>query len=785
MRVKVLSAALATLCAQGAFAAADLKLYGGGSTFAASAYGGVEWLTGPNAGTVTSPVYPSVPLSPTRLIDGGAPGSYLKVYSASTTNKPFGFVSNVVPASAIVAGKNYTIKTVGTTSLVAGTAIASGKLYSIRTLGSSTSPVAAAAISPGKLYTINNLGASGSPVAGTAISPGKLYTIATVGAIATPVAASAIAAGKLYTIATVGTTNWAEVGVPVGATPAVGLTFTASASGTGTGTATEYSTNWEAVGAVLSGRIPTAGVTFTASASGTGTGTAIEYSTNWEVVGAVPSGRTPTAGVTFTASASGTGTGTATEYSTNWAAVGAVQSGITPVVGVTFTASARGTGAGTVTAYATNWASVGLPAGVTPVAGATFDATAAGTGLSNGSANLNVRPELSYCQTGSGGGKNVFIGVKTADFVSNSGSTSGLSCGDFTVGAAGGFGAPSGRRDADFVGTDSPLSTAEYSQYKTNKGATRGVPVQIPAVAGAIGIVYNNVNTRKSLGSAPVPITMEDVCNIWSGVITNWSAFGYPSKAIKLVYRSDKSGTSFAFSNGLSAMCPGENVVGFTTQETFGSAFPSATVPSGAIGASGNAGVMDAVADNDGSIGYGDVNDALARQRITPTLNDLNFFAISPKRGINPLTSKLYIAKSPLKVGKALQLPKDSVVFDKTFQAGTNDATGRPTLASVSGIPSSRVNCLALVDPDAYGSAPKKTNGEYSIYPFQAISYLLFNSNGNGDNALNLQQLIGSFYGAGTQPAIKATTTSISSDAGFSYISGYIPTTQIKNCIGF
>jgi len=549
MKVKVLSAALMAVCAQGAFAAPATTLYGGGATFPAAAYGGVEWLTGPNTGTATAPIYASVPSAPiTRLISGGATGSFMAVYAASTTVKPFGFPANIVAATSIVSGNNYTIKTLGDT-------------------------------------------------------------------------------------------NWASLGVTV--TPAIGVQFTASASGSGTGTA-----------------------------------------------------------------------------------------------------------------------------------------------------NLNVRPSMSYCQTGSGGGKNVLIGVKAADFTATSGNANGLSCGNFNTsgipfGAGGGFSAPSGQTDADFVGTDSPMSSSEYTTFKTNKGATRGVPVQIPVAVGAIGLVYNNVNTGKSLGSAPLVLSMSEACQIFSGAISNWSYFGYPSKAIKVVYRSDKSGTSFGFSNALSAMCTAEGVTGFTTQETFASAFPSATAPAGAIGASGNAGVMDAVGTNDGAIGYGDVNDAVARQRITPTLNDVNFFAVKAKLGTNPATTKLYVPKSPLKVGKTFKLPVGSVVFDKTFAAGSNSASGRPTLASISGVPAARANCMALVSPDAYGSAPVDANGNYSIYPFQAVTYMLFNSNGNGDNALNLQQLAGSFYGPATSPAIKASVTSISATNGFSYIAGYSPTTQIKNCIGF
>ena len=53
-------------------------------------------------------------------------------------------------------------------------------------------------------------------------------------------------------------------------------------------------------------------------------------------------------------------------------------------------------------------------------------------------------------------------------------------------------------------------------------------------------------------------------------------------------------------------------------------------------------------------------------------------------------------------------------MYDKTFAAGSNNASGRPTLTAIAGVPTARANCMALVSPDAYGNAPKDAAGDYT-----------------------------------------------------------------------
>ena len=399
-------------------------------------------------------------------------------------------------------------------------------------------------------------------------------------------------------------------------------------------------------------------------------------------------------------------------------------------------------------------------------------------------AGSTTRPAVSYCQTGSGTGKNVLTG--------NSGRLVTGTCGAFSTTPTG-FGAPVGTVDADFAGTDSPLTQSDFSAYLTNKAAAHVQPVQIPVVAGAIGIVYNNAQTGGSIGLAAPVTTLSKICQVFSGAINNWSQLGpYPSKPIKVVYRSDSSGTSFGFSNHLSYVCGTASPVavsGFSTQQVFASAFPSATVPSGAIPASGNTGVLNAVAANDGAIGYADVSDAVDRASINPSLKEVQYFTIAAGEGINSATGKKYKAKSPAKISKKFKIATGGVVFDKV--RGSNDSNGRPTLASLSPVPP-KASCIMLATPDSYATAAV-VNGDFAAYPIMAVSYLNFHSAGNGESALNLQALAAGYFGAITAPStdgtiagtISGSTTTIAPNRGFSYLAGFAnPTkTTIKNCI--
>ncbi|WP_187360165.1 PstS family phosphate ABC transporter substrate-binding protein [Chitinolyticbacter meiyuanensis] len=347
-------------------------------------------------------------------------------------------------------------------------------------------------------------------------------------------------------------------------------------------------------------------------------------------------------------------------------------------------------------------------------------------------ANQGATKTVSYCQNGSGNGKRVLNGTNPAN----------TAC-SFNP-APTGFGAAT--VDANFVGSDSPISQSEYTTFITNKGVAKTEPAQFPAIGGAIALVYNKP------GLATLNLTTAQVCGIFSGTITNWSALGGAAAPIKIVYRADGSGTTFGFSNFLSKVCNTPTKKFNTSQNFVGS--PDgvlAAAPAGSISASGNGAVVTTIDTNANTIGYAEAANvgALANAKI------------SRVNGQSPLTN--YTGFNLL----AADLLVDQVI------SGFNATTGRPNVVALS--PAAPVpGCVLLVKPDAYAAV---TTG----YPIQAISYFLGYYKGNGAKTADLRTLLNSPFNA----AIKAGTTTIGAGKGFVFLSGATAsiTTKINSCI--
>ena len=114
-----------------------------------------------------------------------------------------------------------------------------------------------------------------------------------------------------------------------------------------------------------------------------------------------------------------------------------------------------------------------------------------------------------------------------------------------------------------FSGTDSVLTSAQRSTIETAVGGASNYTV-IPATAGPIAVVYNlpGLKQRISSGStrttaATLRLNGETICGIYSGQIKKWNhakikalnplITNLPSSDIKVVGRSDGSGTTFIF----------------------------------------------------------------------------------------------------------------------------------------------------------------------------------------------------------------------------------------------
>jgi phosphate transport system substrate-binding protein len=136
-------------------------------------------------------------------------------------------------------------------------------------------------------------------------------------------------------------------------------------------------------------------------------------------------------------------------------------------------------------------------------------------------------------------------------------------------------------RTVDFAASDVPMPADDIAKV------SQGV-VQIPMTAGAIAVAYQNNGCALTLSQA-------QLAAIFLGKITNYSQLGCGDKPIKVVVRSDGSGTTANFTAHLAAIDP-------TWKQQVG-AGKSVKWPVG-TGAKGNEGVAAQLNQVDGALGY-------------------------------------------------------------------------------------------------------------------------------------------------------------------------------------
>ena len=130
----------------------------------------------------------------------------------------------------------------------------------------------------------------------------------------------------------------------------------------------------------------------------------------------------------------------------------------------------------------------------------------------------------------------------------------------------------------NFGASDEPIKASEAAKVK------RGV-VQIPMVGGTIAIAYNKPGCNLKL-------TQKQAVDVFSGRIKDWKQVGCAAGPMRVVYRSDGSGTTYAFTNSLDAFGGWTPGVG-----------KSVKWPTG-VGAKGNEGVSGQIRQTPGAIGY-------------------------------------------------------------------------------------------------------------------------------------------------------------------------------------
>ena len=144
----------------------------------------------------------------------------------------------------------------------------------------------------------------------------------------------------------------------------------------------------------------------------------------------------------------------------------------------------------------------------------------------------------------------------------------------------------------DFGATDEPIKASEAAKVK------RGV-VQFPAVGGTIAVAFNKADCKG------LKLTQKQVVDIFLGEIKTWDQLKCGKGKITVAHRSDGSGTTFAFTNSLSAFSSEwKSKVGEGK---------SVKWPVG-VGGKGNEGVAGVITNTPGAIGY--INQSYVRGNI-------------------------------------------------------------------------------------------------------------------------------------------------------------------------
>jgi phosphate transport system substrate-binding protein len=157
----------------------------------------------------------------------------------------------------------------------------------------------------------------------------------------------------------------------------------------------------------------------------------------------------------------------------------------------------------------------------------------------------------------------------------------------------------------DFGASDAPMTDAELAKAK-------GPILHFPTVLGAVVITYNLSGLAK-----PLRLNGDAIAQIFAGRITKWGdsriatlnpGVKLPAKDILVVHRSDGSGTTYIFSDYLSAVSPAWAAAPGKGKEL--------SWPVG-IGAKGNEGVAGQVKQSEGAIGYTELAYAKQNQLAT------------------------------------------------------------------------------------------------------------------------------------------------------------------------
>lgn len=167
------------------------------------------------------------------------------------------------------------------------------------------------------------------------------------------------------------------------------------------------------------------------------------------------------------------------------------------------------------------------------------------------------------------------------------------------------------------AGTPGPISFAASDDPVDGTRAVsggRGSYIQVPVIGVGITLAYNATGLTPPAGG--IKLSRASYCGILNGSITNWNAPSISADngrqialnvPIKVVRRTDSSGSTFVLSSHLSTACKPAATPGIPAAYVWNrGAGTTVNWPGTFIGATGGGGVATAIASTRGAIGYVD-----------------------------------------------------------------------------------------------------------------------------------------------------------------------------------
>jgi len=195
------------------------------------------------------------------------------------------------------------------------------------------------------------------------------------------------------------------------------------------------------------------------------------------------------------------------------------------------------------------------------------------------------------------------------------------------------------KKTVDFGASDVPLKASEAAAM----GGSDKV-VQIASTLGTESMAYN----LQGIGDGQLKLTPDTIAGIFLGNITKWNdpalkadngSLNLPAQDIRVVHRSDGSGTTYIFTDYLSK-------VSADWKAKTGGPGKSISWPVG-DGASGNAGVATRITQTPGAIGYVELAYVLQTHMTQAALKNADGNFVIPSAAGATAAAKQFIGTSP------------------------------------------------------------------------------------------------------------------------------------------